>query len=157
LQSISSGDATGALFKYNIQTKQVTVLLSGLSGAAGTAVSSDGSFALVTEFTGKRIRRFWLKGARSNTSETFITLQGMPDNIRRAANGDFWVAVNVLKPGTLGTVPTRIRINPLGKVVASVALDKEYNTTLISEVQEFHGTIYVGSLLTNFVGLYRII
>lgn len=33
---------------HDIQTKQVTVLLTGLSGATGTVVSANGEFVLVS-------------------------------------------------------------------------------------------------------------
>ena len=85
---------------------------------------SLGDFVLVSEYIGKRIQRLWLTGAKRNTKETFISFQGNPDNIKRAADGDFWVAVNA------------------------------YNTTKISEAQEYLGRIYIGSPTTNFVGVY---
>ncbi|BFG32981.1 protein MIS12 homolog isoform X1 [Prunus yedoensis var. nudiflora] len=42
-------DATGRLLKFDPQTKEVTVLLRGLSLPLGTAVSKHGSFVLVSE------------------------------------------------------------------------------------------------------------
>ena len=41
-------DKTTHLFKQDIQMKQVTVLLRGLSGATGTVVSANGDFVLVS-------------------------------------------------------------------------------------------------------------
>lgn len=41
-------DKTTHLFKQDIQMKQVTVLLTGLSGATGTVVSANGDFVLVS-------------------------------------------------------------------------------------------------------------
>ncbi|XP_024030329.1 protein STRICTOSIDINE SYNTHASE-LIKE 12 [Morus notabilis] len=57
-EAIDTGDATGRLLKYDNNTQQVTALLSGLSGAGGTSISSDGSFVLVSEFTANRIKKF---------------------------------------------------------------------------------------------------
>lgn len=79
------------------------MLLRGLSGSAGVAVSADGSFVLVTELMGKRIQKFWIKGPKTNTAETIITLRGRPNKIRRARllGEYFWVAVNeLIKPPT---------------------------------------------------------
>ena len=154
--AVTNNDKTGSLLKYDIWTKQVTELVTGLSGAAGTAVSALGDFVLVSEYIGKRIQRFWLTGAKRNTTETFISFQGNPDNIKRAANGDFWVAVNAIKSSTQDTVPIRVRIDPSG-TVQTVSLENEYNTTKISEAQEYLGRIYIGSPTTNFVGVYRLI
>nr|XP_009761890.1 PREDICTED: strictosidine synthase 1-like [Nicotiana sylvestris] len=46
---LQSGDTRGRFFKYNIRTKQVTLLLSELSGPAGVALSLDGSYVLITK------------------------------------------------------------------------------------------------------------
>lgn len=135
------------------------MLLRGLAGAAGVAVSVDGSFLLVTELIGKRIQKFWIKGPKINTAETVITFQGRPNKITRNVFGYFWVVVNeLIKLPTEDTQPTRIKINPFGtSVVERVALDKEYNNTRISEVQEHLGAYYIGSRFADFIGVYDII
>jgi len=141
-------------------TKEVTLLLSGLSGASGVAVSADGEFVLVGELIGKRIQKFWIKGLKSNTVETFITFEGRVNRIRRTIFGDFWVAVNeiiIINPPTEVTRPTRIKIDPFGiTLLETVALDNEYGNTRISEVQEHLGAYYIGSrnVTVNFVGVY---
>ncbi|PWA49803.1 strictosidine synthase [Artemisia annua] len=48
-----TGDATGRLLRYNPVNKQVSVLLSGLNGGGGPAVSSDGRFVMVPEITSR--------------------------------------------------------------------------------------------------------
>ncbi|GMN57982.1 hypothetical protein TIFTF001_027082 [Ficus carica] len=130
-EAIDAGDATGRLLKYDNNTKQVTVLLSGLSGAGGTSVSRDGSFVLVSEFIANRIKKFWLKG-------------------------EFWVAVNLQKPnassGAITNVPTGIKINRNGKILRTVDLSQFYGTTNISEFHQRNGKFYVGTLRTDFLG-----
>ncbi|KAJ0048665.1 hypothetical protein Pint_16356 [Pistacia integerrima] len=118
----------GRLLKYDIKTKQVTVLLKGLSGPTGTAVGPDGMFVLVTEFIGKRIQKYWLKGPKANIAEVLITFKGRPDNIKRNRGGDFWVAVNqeiiiplVMKPGG-------IRLDANGTVKESRLINLQYGT-----------------------------
>ncbi|RAL41236.1 hypothetical protein DM860_010030 [Cuscuta australis] len=41
-----SGDTTGKLFKYEATTGEVTVVLDGLSGPAGMAMSNDQTFLI---------------------------------------------------------------------------------------------------------------
>ncbi|KAK6921085.1 Strictosidine synthase, conserved region, partial [Dillenia turbinata] len=94
-QAIATRDATGRLLKYDPKTKEITVLLNCLSGAAGNAVSEDGSFVLVSENISGNVLKYWLKGSKANTTETFISYQGQPDNIKRTSNGEFWIAVNI--------------------------------------------------------------
>ncbi|KAH0687156.1 hypothetical protein KY284_017709 [Solanum tuberosum] len=106
-----SGDTTGRLFKYDIATKQVTLLLNKLSGPAGIALSKDKSYLLVSETIAKKIRRFWLTGANANSSDVFANIDGNPDNIKRTESGDFWVAVVSIKLREKGQIYPRTIIN----------------------------------------------
>ncbi|KAJ0104806.1 hypothetical protein Patl1_19009 [Pistacia atlantica] len=132
LLAIAKNDSTGRLLKYDIKTKQVTVLLKGLSGPAGTAVSPDGTFVLVTEFIGKRIQKYWLKGPKASTAEVLITFKGRPDNIKRNPGGDFWVAVNQETIIPLVMKPEGTRLDANGTVKESRPIDLQYGTTLTS-------------------------
>lgn len=141
--------------KYDIKTKRVTVLLKGLAGAAGTAVSPDGSFVLVTEFIGQRIQKYWLKGPKANTTEVLITFHGRPDNIKRNPGGDFWVAVNQKTLIPLIMLPEGIRLDANGTIRESLPISVQYGLQSISEVQQFSGILYIGSLYGNFIGTYK--
>ncbi|XP_062158734.1 protein STRICTOSIDINE SYNTHASE-LIKE 12-like [Alnus glutinosa] len=159
-QVILNGDATGSLLKYDPKTRQVTVLLTRLFGAARVAVSANGAFVLVSEQIGQRIQRFWIKGPKRNTTETFITFQGRPNKITRTGLGDFLVAVNVItNQSTQNVLPTVVRINAFGTVVKRVALDRQYNDTGVTEVIDHLGEYYIGSQYVNvtFVGVYGIL
>nr|CAN78855.1 hypothetical protein VITISV_013355 [Vitis vinifera] len=151
-----SSDATGRLLRYDPETKNVTVLLRGLSGAAGTAVSNDGMFVLVSEFNANRILKFWLRGPKASTAETFVSFRGRPVNIKRTASGNFWVAVNVpnnQSPPT--TILTGQRISYYGTILETVSFDDQYGgSTLITEVQQHLGALYIGANSANFVGIH---
>ena len=155
---LSSNDNSGSLVRYDPSTNQTTVLLRGLALAAGVAVSRDGSFVLVSEFLLNRIQRFWLKGPRANTSEIFLLLAGRPDNIKRNRQGQFWVAVNSYlgppPPPTPPIWPRGIRVNEFGVVLQFVSLAEEYGTEPVSEVREFNGTLYAGSLRDSYVSVF---
>ena len=124
-------------------------------------VSRDGSFVLVSEFKGNRIRRFWIKGPRANTSELFMQLAGSPNNIRRNPNGDFWVAVN----GALGPpppprtsfLPLAVRINEAALTLEIVSLAAGFGTEPASDALEFNRTLYTGSLFTSFASVFTAI
>ncbi|CAL5442094.1 unnamed protein product [Camellia sinensis] len=92
---IQSGDTSARLLKYDPKTNQVIVFLTGLSGATGLAVSKDGAFILVTELITSQIRRFCVKGPKTNSVEILTYLPGNPDNIRRTILGEFWVEANI--------------------------------------------------------------
>ncbi|KAJ8553762.1 hypothetical protein K7X08_024440 [Anisodus acutangulus] len=152
---VESGDTSGRLFKYDIGTKQVTLLLSGLSGPVGVALSKDSSYVLITEYIAQRIQRFWLKGAKANSSDVFTNVEGIPDNIKRTVLGDFWVAIANTKQHTTFSIGQRI--NRFGKVVETRNFTDQFNTPNgITEVQEYNGKLHVGSLDQNFIGVYRV-
>ncbi|CAL5362478.1 unnamed protein product [Camellia sinensis] len=75
-------DSTGRLLTYDPKTNQVKVLLRGLSGAGGPAVSVDSSLVLVGEYVNKRIQKYWLTGDKANTAEIFLALPGNPSKIK---------------------------------------------------------------------------
>ncbi|PHT47750.1 hypothetical protein CQW23_11958 [Capsicum baccatum] len=158
---LRSGDATGRLFQYDIRRNQTTLLLSGLSGPAGIALSRDKSYLLVSELIAGRIRRFWLTGPKTNTSDVFASsnVDGNPDNIKRTVSGDFWVAV--IRRNILPFPPFTSRgqrLNQLGQVIETRDFTAQYilSPAGISEVQEYKGKLYVGSLDQNFVGVYNV-
>jgi hypothetical protein len=150
---ISSGDTTSRLLRYHPQTRNVTVLLRGLRLAAGVAISIDRSFLLVSEYLNNRILKYWLRGPRANTAEVLLTLSGSPNKIRRTASGEFWVAVTVLTP-TLQL--TGIRIDGFGNILQTITFSPGFDSSLITEVYEHNGSLYLGSLFIGHVGVYRL-
>lgn len=151
-----SGDTSGRLLKYEPKTGRRTVVLTGLGVPNGVAVSKDGAFVLVAEYVNCRIRRFWLKGPKARTSDIFVQLAGNPDNIKRTKNGDFWVPVNIQKLyPKLISFPLGQKINVDGEIVATLNFFAQYNSTYLTEVQEHDGSLYIASIYTDFVGIYR--
>ncbi|KAK9066608.1 hypothetical protein SSX86_013931 [Deinandra increscens subsp. villosa] len=149
-------DSTGRFLRYNTLTRQVSVLLTGLSGGGGPAVSYDGTFVLVPELGGNRISKYWLLGPKANTVEPFVGNVGNPNKIKRAArNGEFWVAVsNGLVPPAPLITPQGVRFNSNGVVLQTVSFATQFFNKTISLVQEQNGNLYVGSRFTNFIGVY---
>lgn len=153
---LMSGDTSGRLLKYDPTTRRRTVVLTGLAGPNGVVVSRDGSFVLVAEYIACRIRRFWIKGPKANTSDIFVELPGNPDNIKRTRDGDFWVPANIqrLYP-KLTCFPLGQKINARGQIIETVNFFAEYGSTCVTEVQEHGSSLYVASVSTKYVGIYR--
>ncbi|KAD3338603.1 hypothetical protein E3N88_34124 [Mikania micrantha] len=101
---VLTGDKTGSLLKYNIGSKEVTVVLHNLTFPNGVALSKDGNFLLVAETTTCRILRLWLKTPKAGTLEVFTELPGYPDNIKINTNGEFWVGMYSRKKEILNWV-----------------------------------------------------
>ncbi|KAM7483071.1 hypothetical protein LguiB_007654 [Lonicera macranthoides] len=149
---VNSNDTTGRLIKYESRTKQVSVVFDGLSAATGVALSKDGSFILVIELLKTRVRKIYLKGPKANTSEILMNFSGTPDKIRRNTEGDFWVAVSISSP-SVRLIGQKISGN--GKILETMDLSPQFDTTLVTEVHEHNNGLYLGSLDLNYVGVYR--
>ncbi|OWM85467.1 protein STRICTOSIDINE SYNTHASE-LIKE 10 [Punica granatum] len=184
MSSILSGDRTGKLMKYDKSSKQLTVLLRDLAFANGVALSKDRSFVLVAESTSCRITRLWLQGPNAGKSDTFAELPGFPDNIRRNPDGEFWVALHS-KKGTfarwalsntfIGNLllkfplsfrqlhsmfvgrphATILRLNEEGEVLEVLEDVEAKGLRFPSEVEERDGKLWIGSVMTPFIGIYN--
>ncbi|KAF9611749.1 hypothetical protein IFM89_034932 [Coptis chinensis] len=133
-----SGDSTGRLMKYDPRSRQVTVLQRGLKFANGVALSKDYTFVLVAETGARRVLRYWLEGPRANTIELFTQLPGTPDNIKRNAMGDFWVALNDGQSTPSYTDKTiGVRLDEQGRHLES--LHGNAYTESVSEINEYNG------------------
>ncbi|XP_073154953.1 protein STRICTOSIDINE SYNTHASE-LIKE 10-like [Henckelia pumila] len=186
IPSILTQDKTGKLMKYNISSKEVTVLLRGLAFANGVALSKDRSFLLVAETTTCRILRFWLHGPDAGKHETFAELPGFPDNVRRNSMGEFWVALHS-KTGLLskwaisyswfgntllklpltfkqlhyllvGGKPhaVAVKLSNEGDVLCILEDTKGETLKFISEVEEKNGKLWIGSVLMPYIGIYTL-
>ncbi|KAL6655926.1 hypothetical protein ACP70R_006752 [Stipagrostis hirtigluma subsp. patula] len=156
---ILTGDATGRLLRYDPATGNVTVLASGLSFPNGVALSADRTHAVVAETASCRLLRHWLAGPAAGTTEPFADLPGYPDNVRRDdGRGGYWVALNRDKSWAAdGTTPrsvAAVRVRA-GDGSAAEALRGLGNAT-VSEVLERRRQLWLGSVDTPYVGLFRI-
>ena len=171
----------GRLLAYEPRTKQTRLVLDKIYFANGVAVSPDQSFVLVSE-TGKyRVRRVWLSGEKKGTDEIFIdNLPGFPDNISSNGNDKFWLAlvtprnpfldkllarpflrkVVLRLPEFLQPAPQRhgfvLALNRDGQVVANLQDPSGQAFALISNVLEYQGKLYFGSIGEDAVGRINI-
>ena len=145
--AMQTGDKTGRLLKYDPRTKEVTVLLRGLSFSNGVALSKDKDFVLVTETTIAKVTRYWLQGQKSQLSDTFTQLVGCPDNIQRNIHGEFWVAQN--NCGRPELKVRSVRLNEEGKIMEELSED----VGPVSEVQEKDNSLWLGSVIFPYISI----
>lgn len=89
-----TGDKTGRLLKYNIHTKETTVILKNLYFPNGVALSKNKEFLIFAETSTCRVLRMWLQPSeKAGKLEVFTELPGYPDNIKINDKGEFWVAL----------------------------------------------------------------
>jgi sugar lactone lactonase YvrE len=112
LYDLLEGKPRGRLLRLDPISGRVDTLADGFFFANGVALSADESFLLVAETYRYRIMRYWLKGPRAGTADTFAdNLPGFPDNISRDTRGTFWVAFFTVRNDFLDA----IQPHPLAK------------------------------------------
>ncbi|KAF9614549.1 hypothetical protein IFM89_019296, partial [Coptis chinensis] len=100
-----------------------------------------------------RVLRYWLEGPRANTIELFTQLPGAPDNIKRNARGDFWVALNDGQSTPSYTDKTiGVRVDEQGRHLES--LHGNGYTESVSEINEYNGIFSVGSVAMPYLTIF---
>ncbi|KAL5704344.1 hypothetical protein ACHQM5_022786 [Ranunculus cassubicifolius] len=151
LRVSSSGDKTGRLMAYDLRTNQLTVLLRDIKYANGVALSKNKDYLLVSEIGERRILRYWLQGPKANTTDVFANFFAAPDNIKRTANGDFWVAMNNGRnPGRTFPEIIGFKLNSEGQDVQTLLGDGWIQS--VSEIQEHNGMLLIGTINMPYVG-----
>ncbi|KAL4271720.1 hypothetical protein GQ457_13G024940 [Hibiscus cannabinus] len=152
---LRSSDRTGRLLKYDPYTKKVSVLYDGLVFPNGVALSANNSFLLVAESMRFRILKFNL-ASQDYVPEVFAQLPRVPDNVKRNGNGEFWVALNAGRSGTAPSDvpdPIAIKFDEQGKVLKRLDGNGAITFNSISEVKEFNGKLYIGSVTKPYVAI----
>ncbi|MBX9788983.1 MAG: SMP-30/gluconolactonase/LRE family protein [Pirellulales bacterium] len=167
----------GRLLMHDLATGETRVLLADLYFANGVALSQQEDFVLVNETYRYRITRYWLKGDKAGTSDTFVdNLPGFPDNISSNRRGTFWLALFTVRNSTID----RLHPYPFLKKALSrlpkalwpapapygfvVALDEQGNILRsfqdpdgqnyreVTSAHEHDGALYFGTLSGDRVG-----
>ena len=132
---------------------------------------------------GCRLLRYWLKGEKAGTYETFAELPGWCDNVRLNEAGDFWVALTGMRPrfqefinhhpwlrsllvhlpipqklafaAMTGFKPQAmaLRYGPDGQL-KEVLEDQTGKVHFASEVLEHDGKLYIGSFYLSHIVIY---
>ena len=91
--------AAMAALSVTIRTpKRSRTVLRHLMFPNGICLAFDGQSILFAETFGYRISRYWFDGPKAGAVEPVIpNLPGLPDNINRASDGNFWCAIAGLR------------------------------------------------------------
>lgn len=171
------GQATGRLFSFDPRSGVLQARLSGLAFANGVALGPDEEYVLVNETAAHRITRYWLKGTKTGSQETFVAnLPGYPDNISFNGRDLFWVALAgprnkaledqlsgtfmrkvLFRLQSIGLLPAPapdpygciVAINLQGQVVATLQDPGGRTIKSVTSVNEKDGLLYLGSLETD--------
>ncbi|UTW08505.1 SMP-30/gluconolactonase/LRE family protein [Pseudomonas benzenivorans] len=171
----------GRLLSYRPASGETRVLLEDLYFANGVALSADEDFVLVNETYRYRITRYWLKGDKAGSADTFIdNLPGLPDNLQGDGAGTFWVALPTPRkadadflhrhpwlkaqlaklPRALWPKPIDyglvIALNERGEIVRSLHDASGSHLRMVTSAKPVGDYLYLGSLDNDRIGKLRI-
>ena len=176
------GRAEGRLMKYDLRTGESSVLVRGLRFANGVALSKNRDFIVYCETSLNSCSRYWLKGEKAGTKELFVSLPGVPDNVRLNPRGRFWVGLHAHRSSRCQFLANRpqlrhvllkmpfsaklwylfcmglphgllVEVDEEGKITDLLEDVKGKVVRAISEVEEHGGKLWIGSVIMPFVAV----
>ncbi|XVF78782.1 hypothetical protein PTKIN_Ptkin14bG0164200 [Pterospermum kingtungense] len=110
-----------------------------------------------TESGRMRVLRFNLEGEeQGHDPKVFAQLPRVPDNIKRNEKGEFWVALNTRRTWRIvidAPDPIGIKYDVEGNVLQQLDGKGGFTFNSISEVKEFNGRLYIGSVTKPYVSI----
>jgi ribose transport system permease protein len=173
------GRPNGRLIRYDPKTRTTRTVVRNMVFPNGVCCSHDGQSVLVAQTWLCRIVRYWHAGPKKGKVEPVIdNLPGYPDNINRASDGSYWVALTGLRtpcfdlayrmPGfrrrMIKQIPPDewlypnmnngcvVKLTESGTVVESYWDPGGDNHATITSMREKDGYLYIGGLHNNRVG-----
>jgi ribose transport system permease protein len=169
----------GRIICYDPNTRSTRTVLRGLLFPNGICMEHGGRSFLFAETWACRVSRYYFDGPKSGTVEPVITdLPGYPDNINRASDGTYWLAlvgmrtpsldVALKMPGFRRRMALRIapdewlfpnintgcivRFDQTGRVLETMWDLGGENHPMITSMREHKGCLYIGGIFNNRIG-----
>ena len=177
------GRGNGRIICYDPRNGQTQTVLKNLVFPNGVCMASDGQSLLFAESWACRINRYWFDGPKKGTVEVVISdLPGYPDNINRASDGNYWIAIMGMRSPAfdlamrspsfrrrmvkrLGqdewlapniNVGCVIKCTEDGKVLESLWDQSGVNHPMITSMREHRGYLYLGGISNNRIGRIKL-
>ena len=173
----------GRIICYDPNTGSTRTVLRHLKFPNGICVASDEQSILFAETWGCTVKRYWFAGPKSGKVEMVMdNLPGYPDNINLASDGNYWLAMVGMRcpaldlawrmPGFRRRMAKRlpvdewlfpnintgcvIKFNERGEVLESLWDLGGVNHPMITSMREHRGSLYLGGIMNNRIGRYRL-
>ncbi|MCB1384263.1 MAG: SMP-30/gluconolactonase/LRE family protein [Notoacmeibacter sp.] len=149
----------------------------------GISMCDDGQSFLFAQTSAASISRYWFDGPMKGRIAVIIdNLPGYPDNINKASDGNYWVALVGMRgpaldlamrmPGFRKRMTQRLpfdewmfpninngcvfKMTPEGRVLYSLWDPQGVNHPMITSMREHKGWLYLGGLSNNRIGRYKL-
>ena len=177
------GRGNGRIICYDPRTNKTTTVLRDLIFPNGVAMASDGQSIIFAESWACSIKRYWFEGPKAGTTEVVIaSLPGYPDNINRASDGTYWLALMGMRspafdlamrkpafrrrmskqlPGDEWLSPNIntgciVKFNEQGEILEALWDLGGVNHPMITSMREHRGHLYIGGISNNRIGRYKL-
>ena len=174
---------TGRLLVYDPKDGSTKTLLDGYRYTNGVCMAHDNKSLFFAESWRCRIHRYWLEGPKAGTAECVIKdMPGYTDNINRASDGTYWMAwlgmrtpsfdLSLRHPAMRKRMTRRLPqdewLFPNINTGGVVKFDENYTIIrtmgdlsgishpMVTSMREHKGHLFIGGILNNRVGRYRI-
>ncbi len=92
------GRGSGRLVCYDPATDTTRTVVHNIRFCNGVCTAHDNRSILFCETFGLRLMRYWIEGPKKGETEVVIpSLPGSPDNINRASDGGYWLALVAMR------------------------------------------------------------
>ncbi|CAN5500210.1 SMP-30/gluconolactonase/LRE family protein [soil metagenome] len=173
----------GRIICYDPASGKTRTVIRNLIFPNGVCMAHDGESFFFAETWACRINRYWFAGPKAGKLERVIDdLPGYPDNINRASDGTFWVALvgmrtpsmdlSLRMPGFRKRMARRVspqelifpnintgcvvKFNERGEVLETLWDLGGENHPMITSMREHEGYLYLGGLLNNRIGRLKL-
>lgn len=177
------GRGNGRIICYDPVTNKTQTILRNLIFPNGICVTHDGESILFAETWACRISRYWIAGPKKGKQEILIpNLPGYPDNINRASDGSYWVALVGMRTPSYDlamqnpSFRTRmvkrippdewlypninagcvIKFNEAGDTIETLWDRESTNHATITSMREHKGYLYLGGIFNNRIGRIKL-
>jgi ribose transport system permease protein len=169
----------GRLICYDPRDRSTRTILRNLQFPNGVCMAGDGQSFFFAETWGCRINRYWFDGPRKGQRDVVIpNLPGYPDNINRASDGNFWLALVGMRspaldialrmPGLRKRMAKRVaydewlfpnintgcvlKFSPDGRILETFWDLGGKNHPMVTSMREHKGFLYLGGLYNDRIG-----
>lgn len=177
------GRGNGRLMCFDPRTGKTQVVLRKLIFPNGICICPDGQSLMFAETWACRISRHWFDGPKRGRTEVVIAdLPGYPDNINRASDGHYWLALLGLRtesfdlamrrPGFRKRMARRIgpdqwlfpnintgcvvKFSDGGEILDALWDIGGENHPMVTSMREHKGDLFLGGISNNRIGRFRL-
>jgi len=177
------GRGNGRIICYDPATRQTRTVLRNLVFPNGMCLAHDGQSIYFAESWLCRINRYWIAGPKAGQMEVVIPdLPGYPDNINRASDGTYWLALMGMRGPALDlslkmpdfrkrmarrlpqdewlypniNTGCIVKFNDRGQILETLWDFGGENHPMITSMREDRGSLYIGGITNNRIGCYTL-